>query len=368
MHQALRIYDDLTAARTRFLRLEELCRRADIPPRDELAAEASRPLKEKKGLEREQGRFLAEILGNPVAGTHLCHAMLLPREESKRALAQYERTGELDLGTVHIRREGKASVITSRNPRYLNAEDETTLEPMEIAVDLALLDRNTHVCVLRGDVVTHTKYAGRRLFGAGINLTHLYEGRIRYLWYLIRDLGFVNKMYRGLAIEGASPELDSVEKLWIAAVEGFAIGGHCQILLAMDYTIAASDAYLTLPARKEGIVPGAANLRLPRFVGDRIARQAILAERRIECDSPEGRMICDEVVAPERMDDAIAATVEKLTSSGVVSAAANRRAFRAGEEPLDTFRRYMAVYAREQADCHLSPALVANLERNWKKR
>ena len=43
----------------------------------------------------------------------------------------------------------------------------------------------------------------------------------------------------------------------------------------------------------------------------------------------------------------------------------NRRAFRAGEEPLDTFRRYMSVYAREQAQCHLSPALISNLEKNW---
>ena len=40
----------------------------------------------------------------------------------------------------------------------------------------------------------------------------------------------------------------------IAAVEGFAIGGHCQILLTMDYTIATEDAYLYLP-RKEGIAP-----------------------------------------------------------------------------------------------------------------
>jgi thioesterase DpgC len=134
----------------------------------------------------------------------------------------------------------------------------------------------------------------------------------------------------------------------------------------MDYTIAAEDAFLTLPARKEGIIPGAANLRLPRFVGDRIARQAVMAERRIDCASSEGRMLCDEVVPPEKMDEAIQATVEKLTGSGVVSAAGNRRAFRAGEEPLDAFRRYMAVYAREQAHCHLSPTLVANLERNWK--
>jgi (3,5-dihydroxyphenyl)acetyl-CoA 1,2-dioxygenase len=49
----------------------------------------------------------------------------------------------------------------------------------------------------------------------------------------------------------------------------------------------------------------------------------------------------------------------------VVSAAGNRRAFRVAEEPLDQFRRYMAVYAREQAYCHFSPALIANLEKHW---
>jgi thioesterase DpgC len=370
--QPLRIYDELTAARTRFLRVDELCRLAAekgfLPSKKDLEAEARLPLKEKKGLEKAQGEFLAEILSNPVAGTHLCHAMLLPLPGSLEKLPDYEKKGELDLGAVHLERHGKASFLTARNPRYLNAEDETTLPATEMAVDIALLDPKTEVCVLRGDVVTHTKHAGRRLFGAGINLTHLYEGKIRYLWYLIRDLGFVNKIYRGLASEKESPEVASTEKLWIAALDGFAIGGHCQVLLTMDYTIAADDAYLTLPARKEGIIPGAANLRLPRFVGDRIARQAILAERRIDCASPEGRLICDEIVPSKGMDGAVAAIVEKLTSSGVVSAAGNRRAFRAGEEPLDTFRRYMGVYAREQAYCHFSPALVSNLEKNWKKK
>jgi thioesterase DpgC len=370
--QPLRIYDELTAARTRFLRVDELCRQAAekgfLPSQNELEGEAQLPLKEKKGLEKAQGEFLAAILANPVAGTHLCHAMLLPREDSKQHLKTFEKNGELKLEGVTLKRYGKASILTLSNPRYLNAEDETTLPGTEIAVDVALLDPKTEVCVLRGDVVTHTKHAGRRLFGAGINLTHLYEGRIRYLWYLIRDLGFVNKIYRGLANENQSPEVVSAEKLWIAAVDGFAIGGHCQILLTMDYTIAAADAYLTLPARKEGIIPGAANLRLPRFVGDRIARQAILAERRIECASPEGRMICDEAVAPGEMDARVEEIIQRLTSSGVVSAAGNRRAFRAGEEPLDTFRRYMGVYAREQAYCHFSPALISNLEKNWKKR
>ena len=136
-------------------------------------------------------------------------------------------------------------------------------------------------------------------------------------------------------------------------------------MLTLDYVLAAEDAYMTLPARKEGIIPGAANLRLTRFVGARIARQAVLAERRIDCASPEGRMICDEIVPAAEIDAAIVRTVERLTGSGVVSASGNRRAFRIVEEPLDSFRRYMSVYAREQAHCHFSPALIANLERNW---
>jgi len=65
------------------------------------------------------------------------------------------------------------------------------------------------------------------------------------------------------------------------------------------------------------------------------------------------------------MESAIERLVERLTGSGVVSAAGNRRALRIEEEPLDAFRRYMSVYAREQAHCHFSPALIANLERNW---
>jgi len=367
----LAAYDALTGGRSRPLRVDELCRSAAerfpglVPGAEALAAEARLAQKDKTGLEKAHGAFLAAVLEDPAAGAHLCHAMLLPREESRVRLAEFESKGSLELGGARLHRQGKAVVVTMRNPRYLNAEDETTLGGLETAVDVALLDRASELCVLRGDTVTHTKHAGHRVFGAGINLTHLYQGKIRFLWYLIRDLGLVNKLYRGLALPGVSPEVDCIEKPWVAAVERFAIGGHCQILLTMDCVLAAEDAYLTLPARKEGIIPGAANLRLPRFVGARIARQAILAERRLDCASPEGRMICDEVVPPAAMDAAIERTVERLTSSGVVSAAGNKRAFRVGEEPLDTFRRYMAVYAREQAECHFSPALIANLEKNW---
>jgi thioesterase DpgC len=181
-------------------------------------------------------------------------------------------------------------------------------------------------------------------------------------------MGFINKIYRGLAYEGRSPDEergDTLEKPWVSLVEKFAIGGGCQYLLVTDYILSADDAYMTLPARKEGIIPGAANMRLPRFVGDRLARRLIMYDQRLDCDSPEGRLVCDEIVPPDRLEAALEEVTTRLTTSGVVSAAANRRGFRISDEPLDKFRAFMAVYAREQADCHFSPALIANLERFW---
>ena len=369
------VYDALTVRRSRFVRVEELVIRAAevvpglVPTAQEIAAEDGLLQRDKSGLEIDQGLFVSAVLGSERCGPHLCHAMLLPRPDAQALLPQLERDGLVELSGASVRRVGKAAVVTQSNPRFLNAEDQTSLDGAEACVDLALLDRATEIAVMRGAAVEHPKYRGRRVFGAGINLTHLYHGRIPFVWYLQRDLGYVNKIYRGLAFADDAPPDEfggrTLEKPWIAAVEAFAIGGHCQALLVMDYVLAERNAFLTLPARKEGIIPGAANMRLPRFTGDRIARQAIQYERRLECDSPEGRLICDEIVEPGAMDAAIERVVAGLTNSGVVSAAGNRRAFRITQEPLDMFRRYFAVYAREQAYCHFSPALIANLERHW---
>ncbi len=369
------VYDRLTEKRTRFARVEYLVTQAAdavpglVPSAQQIAAEDNCLQGEKSGLEIDQGIFLSAVLRSERAGRHLCHAMLLPRPEAQQLLPKFAAEGLVELPGASVRRVGKAALVTQNHPRFLNAEDGTTLDGAEICVDLALLDPTTEIAVMRGGVVEHPKYQGRRVFGAGINLTHLYRGRIPFVWYLQRDLGYVNKIYRGLAVADDAPPDEfggrSIEKPWIAAVEAFAIGGHCQALLVMDYVLAEKDAYLTLPARKEGIIPGAANMRLPRFVGDRITRQAIQYERRIDCDSPEGRLICDEIVAPGAMDAALDRVIAGLTSSGVVSAASNRRAIRIAQEPLDMFRAYFAVYAREQSYCHFSPALIANLERYW---
>ena len=363
LRKAFRDEDLVYAAAQRFPGL--------VPTREQVAVERGRALPEKDGLEIAQGLFFAYILASQRCGMHLCWAMLRPTAEALERLDDFRATGVADLGGTYLERRDGVAHLEIRNDRYLNAEDSLTLPTTEVAVDLALLDPGVDLGVIRGAVVSHPRYEGRRVFGAGVNLTHLYHGRVDFMFFVTRDLGYVNKLFRGLSSDEHRPgePEDTTEKLWIAAVETFAIGGACQILHTVDHVIATRGTRLYLPARKEGILPGASNLRLPRSVGDRLARQAILSGLEFEAGTPHGDLLCDEVVeSSEEMDAALARRVEALTSSGLVNAAGNRRALRVGAEPLDVFRQYMATFCREQARCHLSPALVRNLEEHWNAR
>ena len=373
------IYDALTAGRTRALRVEELAWAGAellpgiLPTRAELAEESERLQADKDGLEIHQGLFFGQLLSDRDIGLHLCAAMLLPTAAALARLEEFQRLGALDLGAVRVEAKGDAGYLYFHYPRTLNAEDDATLSPQEIACDLILLHPGLRMGVVRGDPVDHPKYKGRRIFSAGINLTRIYRGKQSYLFYLTRDMGLLNKMYRGLTATDHAGRLElrpeepeqTLEKPWLAVVDSFAIGGGCQTLLVMDYVIAESGAYFNLPARKEGIIPGCANLRLPRFMGERMARQAIMFDKTFRVDDTEARTLVNEVHPRELLEQAVDACIANALGSGMVSAGGNRKAIRVQTEPLDTFRAYMATYAYEQAFCHLSEQLVHNLERHW---
>ncbi len=368
------IYDELTDGRSRHLRVSELLYAAAerfpgvVPSRAAIDAERQLLQKDKQGLEIAQGAFVARLLADPAIGLHLLHAMSLPTAGALARQETFERTGSADLGPVRVDRDGSIGTVTIQNLAVLNAEDDASVAALEVAVDLVLLDDRIEVGVLRGAVATHPKYEGRRILGSGINLTSLYEGQISLVEFMIeRELGALNKMYRGhgvLPFDEAS-EITR-EKPWLAALETFAIGGACQWLLVMDYVVADKGSYFNLPANKEGIIPGCAALRLPRLVGARLARQAVLLDRPFAVDEPEGRLVVDEVVEAEQVGERLERAAEMLTSVGTTALGGNRRTLRAAAEPLEEFRSYMSLYAREQALCLYSPGLIANLERNWR--
>jgi (3,5-dihydroxyphenyl)acetyl-CoA 1,2-dioxygenase len=362
---AERMHAELTSDGALPLRLDALAAGASalvpglVPADADIAAERGLGQRAKSGREAEFGILFGALLRDATAGPRLVHAMSRPAERALSVLPAFLETGWTDLGQATVERRGRVGEVTLRNPRYLNAEDDAVVDALEAAVDLVLLDDAIGVGVLRGGVVDHPRYAGRRVFNAGINLTHLHQGLISFTGFMLRrELGYLNKMYRGLR----EPD---IEKPWIGAVDTFAIGGGAQILLTLDYVIAEQDAYFSLPALREGIIPGAANLRLPRHAGPRLARQMIFVGRRIEATEPMAAALCDQVVPAASLDDAIARAARLLDNPAVIP---NRRMTRLGEEPDAAFREYLAQYSLEQVQRLYSADLADNLERGWINR
>jgi thioesterase DpgC len=343
------IYDRLTGGRSVSLRIAELVAAATSEfPALVPAVERSMPQADKEGFEIDQGIFLRGVLRSPVAGPHLLSSMLRPTERALRLFPEFRRTGVLETESVRLERRDGVAHLTMCRDDCLNVEDNRQVDDMETAVDLALLDPAVQVGVLRGGTMTHPRYRGRRVFSAGINLKSLHAGEISLVDFLLRrELGYISKLVRGMLVERDDAwRSATVEKPWVAAVDTFAIGGGCQLLLVFDHVIAGSDAYVSLPAAREGIVPGVPNLRLSRVAGSRMARQVILSGRRIWASEPDARLLIDEVVEPGEIDAAIERAADRLRAPAVVP---NRRMLNLAEEPVEAFRAYVAEFALQEA-------------------
>ncbi|MFE9068516.1 (3,5-dihydroxyphenyl)acetyl-CoA 1,2-dioxygenase DpgC [Streptomyces violaceusniger] len=367
------VYDALTEGRSRYVRLPELVESAAerfpglVPNRAQLASERAFIQADRDGREIDQGIFCGAVLRSPVAGPHLVDAMLRPTPRARDLLHDFRATGRAELTSVLVERRGHAAHVTFRNAQSLNAEDDQLIADMETAVDLVLLEDRVRVGVLRGGEVDHPRYRGKRVFSAGINLKDMRNGAISFVEFLMgRELGYINKMLRGLLVDpSAWLWSDRVtQKSWLGVVDTFAIGGGMQLLLVMDRVIAEQDAYVSLPAADEGIVPGLGNLRLTRLTGARCARQVILGGRRIQMTDPEARLVCDEVVPAEDIDEAVERAVCEL---GAPAVSANRQMLNLAEERLDHFREYLAEFAVTQVARAYSDDVLAKVEKRWQR-
>ena len=98
---------------------------------------------------------------------------------------------------------------------------------------------------------------------------------------------------------------------------------------------------------------GAANLRLPRFLGEGRARDAIMFDRRFSVESPEAKALINEVHPPEELDAAVESAVQNAVGSGMVSASGNRKAIRG---PSGAIRHFPALHGNLCARAGLLPS------------
>jgi enoyl-CoA hydratase len=207
----------------------------------------------------------------------------------------------------------RVATLTVSRPEARNALDAATVEEFH----RALADVRAQGCAVL--VVTG---AGDKAFVSGADIRTIRERR--------RDdaLASINS--------GLMAAVEAHEAVTIAAVNGYALGGGCELALACDLRIAAENAVFGLPEPTLGIIPGAGGTqRLPRIVGLGRAKEMILTGARWDARRALEVGLVSEVVPLPRLLDAARALAARVLELGPLAVRLAKRALNAsGEMPL----------------------------------
>ncbi|MGM0449032.1 MAG: enoyl-CoA hydratase/isomerase family protein [Methanobacteriota archaeon] len=202
---------------------------------------------------------------------------------------------------------GVATVTVDR-PEQFNALTAETLEAIEDALDEAS-DRDARVLVIAG--------AGDDAFVAGADISHMV------------DLSTPEAQAYAELGHHVADAIETFPAPTIAAVDGYAFGGGCELALACDMRVAAESAVLGQTEIDLGITPGwGGTQRLPALVGDEVARRLIFLGERIDAAEAAEVGFVGEVVADDAFDDRIDELAGEL-------AAKPATALRAAKEALN---------------------------------
>ena len=166
---------------------------------------------------------------------------------------------------VEVSREGAVAIVTVNRPEALNALNSETNRLLLAAVRELSADESVRAVVLTG--------GGERSFVAGADIAEMSSLTAEEA----RQFGAL-----GQAVMSA---IEAAPQPWIAAVNGFALGGGCELALACDIRLASDKAKFGQPEISLGITPGfGGTQRLPRNVGEGWAKYLVLSGRHVRAD------------------------------------------------------------------------------------
>lgn len=192
--------------------------------------------------------------------------------------------------------KGPVGIITFNRPEVFNAMNYELLAELEEAV--LNMDRDDHVSVM---ILTG---AGKG-FMAGADIAY------------IRDIDVIEAKRWCNNMNRIFNEIDHASKPVIAAVNGAAMGGGCELSLACDIRIASEKAKFALPEVTLGITPGAGGTqRLSRLVGPGKAKELAFTGRVIDAAEAEKIGLVNHVTAPEQLMEAALEMGNKISENG----------------------------------------------------
>lgn len=199
--------------------------------------------------------------------------------------------------------EGKLATILFNRPERMNAMSRAAKRDLKAALELASADPEARVLALRGE---------GRAFCTGIDLkelsTETVEAHNFALW------------------EDCLRLIEGMDKIVIALMHGYALGGGVQLGLACDLRIGTPTSKFGLPAAKEGLVPGLAVWRLARFIGMGRAKEMVLWGETIDGAEALRIGLVTRLVSDEHRDAEFDALVEKTVAYASQGARASKRA------------------------------------------
>ncbi|EMA72204.1 enoyl-CoA hydratase/isomerase family protein [Halorubrum distributum] len=204
------------------------------------------------------------------------------------------------------------ATITVDRPEQLNALTAETLEAIEEALDEAA-DRDARVLVIAG--------AGDEAFVAGADISHMV------------DLSTPEAQAYAELGHRVADAIETFPAPTVAAVDGYAFGGGCELALACDMRVAAESAVLGQTEIDLGIIPGwGGTQRLPALVGDEVARRLIFLGERIDAEEAAEVGFVGEVVADAEFDDRIDELAGELAAKPATALRAAKEALNAAGE------------------------------------
>lgn len=213
---------------------------------------------------------------------------------------------------ILLNKDENIGILTINRPKALNALNSEVLDELNKAIDQVIEDDNIHILIITGE---------GKAFVAGADIGQMKDMDV----FEARE--FAKK---GLSI---FRKIELMEKPVIAAVNGYALGGGCELAMACDIRIASDKAKFGQPEVGLGITPGfGGTQRLARIVGIPKAKELIFTGETINAEEALRIGLVNKVVAAESLMEEALTMARKIASKGQLAVRYSKVAINRGIE------------------------------------
>ncbi|PZT84568.1 MAG: enoyl-CoA hydratase [Citromicrobium sp.] len=259
-----------------------------------------------------------------------------------------------DYETITVENRDAVTLITLNRPKALNALNSKVLEELIAAFAAYQADSSQLCAVLTG--------SGDKAFAAGADIKEMSEKEAADF--------YLDDFFS----PWTSAIVKQTRKPWIAAVNGFALGGGCELAMMADFIIASENAKFGQPEIKLGVAPGmGGSQRLTKAVGKSKAMEMCLTGRMMDAEEAERSNLVARVVSHEQLLDEAMKTAAQIASMPPMAAIANKEMVNAAfetslDQGLIIERRIFQILAASEDKKEGMAAFVEKREGKWKGR